>query len=316
MALQYTEDILGDGFEQANIPLNDDFGGKVKATLVRKLSKLNTDKAILYIHGFNDYFFQSEMANQFNMNGYHFYAVDLRRYGRSRTPEQTPCDIRDLTSYFEEIDKSIDCIRAEQSNSITLIGHSTGGLIAALYAKNNTGKGRFDNLILNSPFFDFNLRSKLLETLLPLASSIGRIIPNFKISGTISKYYGESLHKDYYGEWSYNLKWKPNMAYSVTLGWIHAIRSGHLKLKEPFRIDEPVLIMHSDKTASDVTDLNQASNSDMVLSIQDIDRISQNIVGDLVLIPIRDGLHDLTLSKKEVRYSVYDEIFNWLAMKG
>ncbi len=30
----------------------------------------------------SDYFFQTEMADQFNQHGYDFYALDLRKYGR------------------------------------------------------------------------------------------------------------------------------------------------------------------------------------------------------------------------------------------
>ncbi len=43
-------------------------------------SPQNTQKAVLYIHGFIDYFFQTEMAEQFNQHGYDFYALDLRKY--------------------------------------------------------------------------------------------------------------------------------------------------------------------------------------------------------------------------------------------
>ncbi|MGM7310843.1 alpha/beta hydrolase, partial [Acinetobacter baumannii] len=77
----YAPDILGAGYEQLTLNFPDDYEGKVVATLVRKKATQPTQKAVLYIHGFLDYFFQTEMAEQFNAHGYDFYALDLRKYG-------------------------------------------------------------------------------------------------------------------------------------------------------------------------------------------------------------------------------------------
>ena len=61
---EYQPDILGTGFEILTLNLTDDYDGKVIATLVRKQAVQATKKAVLYIHGFIDYFFQTEMAEQ------------------------------------------------------------------------------------------------------------------------------------------------------------------------------------------------------------------------------------------------------------
>ena len=61
----YVPDILGTGYEQLTLSFPDDYEGKVVATLVRKKAAQSTQKAVLYIHGFLDYFFQTEMAEQF-----------------------------------------------------------------------------------------------------------------------------------------------------------------------------------------------------------------------------------------------------------
>ncbi|MBP7974971.1 MAG: alpha/beta hydrolase, partial [Acinetobacter sp.] len=85
----YQPDILGNGYQQLTLNFADDYDGKVVATLVRKKAAQATKKAVLYVHGFADYFFQKEMAEQFNQHGYDFYALDLRKYGRSKLPHQT-----------------------------------------------------------------------------------------------------------------------------------------------------------------------------------------------------------------------------------
>ncbi len=149
-SLLYTEDILRNGFEEQTIPLIDDYEGPAIATLIRHKAKEESDRAVLYIHGFNDYFFQSEMAYKFNEQGYNFYAVDLRKYGRSHLPNQKFNDIRNLKAYYEEIEKALITIHSELNKEVILFGHSTGGLILTLYAKNHADSNLFSALVLNS----------------------------------------------------------------------------------------------------------------------------------------------------------------------
>lgn len=60
---QYHKDILGENFVQQTIQMPDDYEGKVIITIVRKEAALPTTKAILYVHGFNDYFFRNLWRN-------------------------------------------------------------------------------------------------------------------------------------------------------------------------------------------------------------------------------------------------------------
>lgn len=46
-----------------------------------------TKQAILYIRGCNDYFFRNNWVTALDTHGYNFYAMDLRKYGRSNTAE-------------------------------------------------------------------------------------------------------------------------------------------------------------------------------------------------------------------------------------
>lgn len=312
--MSWTQDILGEEFEQYIIKLEDDYEGKAIATLVRRLSAHPSGIAILYIHGFNDYFFQEEMAVRFNDEGYNFYALDIRKYGRSFLPHQKFNDIRNLKSYYEEIEQALQIIRSVGNQKIVLMGHSTGGLIATLFAKDKTKKRIFDGLILNSPFFNFNV-SFLLKKVIPLATVIGKKWPRIKVGGVLSKEYGESLHKDYKGEWNYNLEWKPNIVPSISLGWLRAIRKGHQELKSPFPIFQPVLVLHSAASITDKKDDEQMHSMDAVLSVDDIKRITKNIQGDVEILSIKGGMHDLILSRKEVRDHVYDEMLSWLRQK-
>ena len=65
------------------LPMPDDYEGKVIATLLRADSTAPSDRAVLYLHGYIDYFFQTHMAERFAGEEWNFYALDLRKYGRS-----------------------------------------------------------------------------------------------------------------------------------------------------------------------------------------------------------------------------------------
>ena len=54
---------------------------------------------MLYLHGFNDYFFQTHLADAWLEAGFDFYALDLRKYGRSLGEHQTPNYITSLEAY-------------------------------------------------------------------------------------------------------------------------------------------------------------------------------------------------------------------------
>ena len=84
-------DILRQGYEMRTVDQGRDYSGPVVSTIIRRLLPDTVTRplgTILYIHGFNDYFFNPELGQQANRHGYDFYAVDLRKYGRSIRPRQ------------------------------------------------------------------------------------------------------------------------------------------------------------------------------------------------------------------------------------
>ncbi|NDW17564.1 alpha/beta hydrolase [Dysgonomonas sp. 216] len=309
--LSYSEDILRYGFEQYTINLKDDYEGHAVATLIRRNTSSYQGKAILYIHGFNDYFFQQETAIAFNNKGYNFYALDLRKYGRSLLPHQKMNDIRNLRSYYEEIAKALDIIHSEDNKEVILFGHSTGGLILTLFAKEHPDSPLFDGVMLNSPFFDFN-KKPIIKRLIPIFSALGKLFPGIKINGGFSKEYGMNLHKEYSGEWNYNLEWKPNTAPRINLGWLRAIYRAQQLLQKQFTITHPVLILHSSQSTNNYTDKEQMQTMDSILNVRDIARMANKINGNVEVTAIEGGIHDLVLSKKNIREQVYDTIFTWL----
>ena len=152
---QYVPDVLGDGYARRTFRMADDKEGKVVCTLVRKARADSVRQAVLYLHGYNDYFFQKELGDSLNAYGYNFYALDLRKYGRSMRPHQDPFFCESLSEYFADVDTALATIRAEGNERVFLMAHSTGGLIASYYL-GQPGKGtalyrcRMKNLINGS----------------------------------------------------------------------------------------------------------------------------------------------------------------------
>lgn len=301
---------MNNNYQTQIISLLDDYEGRAIATLIKVKGEAASKKATLYIHGFNDYFFQTELAERFIKEGYNFYAIDLRKYGRSYLPHQTFNDIRNLRSYFREIHDAIKIIKKEGNTTVLLGGHSTGGLITTLFAH------EYGHLIhglwMNSPFFEFNKNYFIRKIAIPFIAQTAKRRPERSVPGGFSTQYGISLHKTEKGEWEYNLKFKPHIPPIVTAGWIRAIYEGHCKINKGIYIGVPVLILHSSQSATvDKTWNDKALISDIILNVKSIAKKSKLIDGCVELAEIKNGMHDLFLSSYDAREDAFSRLFEW-----
>jgi alpha-beta hydrolase superfamily lysophospholipase len=307
----YHPDVLGLPFEQLVLPQLPDYEGAVQSTLVR-LGPSNGTKAVLYLHGFNDYFFQEEMARRYQEHGYQFYAIDLRKYGRSLLPHQLPNNVRDLSEYYADIDAALAVLHAEGCTTVLLNGHSTGGLIAALYAQEGPQRHTLAALLLNSPFLAFPQGWVVQHLAAPFGSAVGRLAPDLKILGSLPTHYGVSLHQQYRGKWKYNLAWKPVKVFPITMGWLRAIHTAHRRLQRGEALTLPVLVLHSDRSVQGNGWNEEYFYADGVLKVRDIEMLAPRLGTRVTVISIAGGVHDLVLSPLPVREQVYEKMFAWL----
>ena len=135
---RWQPDRLLPGFEALELGFADDYDGPVVATLVRLPAGEAPRGAVLYVHGYADYFFQRHMAERFAAEGYAFYALELRKCGRSLRDHHHPNFCKNIAEYYVDITAAIDEIGAP----VLLAGHSTGGLITALYAHEGERRSR------------------------------------------------------------------------------------------------------------------------------------------------------------------------------
>ena len=143
---------------------------------------------VLYLHGWADYLFQVELADFFELTlaqtagrGCDFFALDLRKYGRS-LPEgyKYPNFAEDLDEYFPEITEALDETRRDGYPWVLLNGPSTRALVAARCLQDGPRKDDVKALFLNSPFLDFTglqIAPAHISLTRPLDAVAGRLPP-------------------------------------------------------------------------------------------------------------------------------------------
>jgi len=282
-------DALLPGFEALELEFPPDYDGPVCSTLVRLPGGEAPRGAVLYVHGFVDYFFQRHMAERFALEGYAFHALDLRKHGRSLRPHQHANFCKDLAEYHADITRAIDEIGAP----VLLAGHSTGGLIVSLYAHAGERRGEVRALWLNSPFFDWKMPD-LKRPQLHFAAALGRLFPFIKHPQGLRPEYTQGLLAD----WEFDTRLKPVEGFPLYFGWIGAINDAHAKVHRGLEIGCPVLSMHSDE-------------ADLVLDWRHIARWSRSLGPQVAVLAFPGGAHDLVLSRREIREEVFRQLFAW-----
>ncbi|NLF04698.1 MAG: alpha/beta hydrolase, partial [Actinomycetales bacterium] len=216
------EDLLGPGWSARALQVGP--GPDDVATLVRRdVTRRPVRGSVVYVHGFSDYFFGEHRGRVWSERGYQYYAVDLRRHGRSLRPGQLPNHTDDLTEYFAELDRAVAIARAETDGPVIVLGHSTGGLVACLWAHARRESGGPDLLVLNSPWFDFNASWFDRVVLARAVKQLGRVAPTLPVR-RLSPYYTRFLHRDRGGEWEFNLDWKPYDGFPARAGFLRTVR--------------------------------------------------------------------------------------------
>lgn len=313
-------DVLGDGFEARTLHLADDDEGPVAATLVRYAPPTpepqRPARVLLYLHGWSDYFFQTEVARYWHARGAAFYALDLRKHGRSLRPGQTPGYIADLAAYDEDLDAAVAVIRRHHgaASRLMIMGHSTGGLIAALWADRHPGA--VDGLVLNSPWLELQGSSVLRHVSAPAIRQLASFQPKAALPNIDPGFSARAVRRADGGEWEYDETWKPSPAFPVRAGWLRAILDGHAAVARGLSVGAPVLVLASTRSLISPRWSEEMRAADVVLEVELIARRAVELGRVVTVVRIEGGLHDLSLSAPPVRARFYDEIDRWLAGYG
>ena len=280
------------------------------------------EAAVLYVHGFSDYFFQRELAEFFAERGFAFYALDLRKCGRSRREGQTGHYVSDLALYDAELDESLAIIRAETGDKpVLLSAHSTGGLIMALWLdrlNKQPGGSKAAGIVgavFNSPWLDLQGAPWMRSVGTTAIATVARVKPKSIIKLPHTDAYGSSLHVSAHGEWDFNTAFKPLEGFPVSYGWLTAIRRGHAALHKGLDIGVPSLVLRSTRTRFARRYNDDVATADAVLDVKQIARWAGCLGDQVTVMPIEGAKHDVFISLEEPRKAAYAAVDNWLRVK-
>jgi alpha-beta hydrolase superfamily lysophospholipase len=305
-----------DGYESTDLPLPEALRAtsespdvEMVATLVRKAPADRRRRAVLYVHGWNDYFFQTHLADQMSDIGFDFYAIDLRRYGRSLRRGHLRGFITDLDDYGDELGTAADII-AENHDQLVLMGHSTGGLITSLWAAKNSA--RIDALILNSPWLDLQ-SSAMVRTLgTPVIEALGSSLPTSVLRLPETGFYARTVHNSLGGEWDYDLDLKLIPSAPIRVGWLRAILQGHQRVAAGLHIEVPILVLTSAASEFARRWHEGLRTVDTVLDVEQIAKRATKLGYCVTIVRIDEAMHDVILSAPNVRKVAFDEMSRWI----
>ncbi len=308
-----TTDVLGEPWVAETIDLPPDHEGEVVATLVHRPSDAPSGRAVLHLHGFADYFFQTEYAEWWLERGYDFYALDLRKYGRSLRDHQTPNYVTDLRHHFAEIDDAWQrVVERDGHERVVVSAHSTGGLTVSLWADERRPEALV-GMVLNSPWFDLPGSALLRTAGTAVLKQLGLRQPMRPIRRTVTGYYTRSLHLEHEGEWDFDLTWKPIESFTVHAGWLRAVRNGHAELHRGLSVPCPVLVLSSGASRRPEEMGPDVHEHDLVLDVRQIRRWAGAVGPHVTYIAVDGARHDVVLSLPEPRGRAYDQLERWHA---
>lgn len=327
MTGEWVADVLGEPFEQMTIPLGVDDEGDVFATVVRLLPEHAplgglfgdhrpfSDIDVLYVHGWSDYFFQKRLARFWTSRGARFYALDLRKYGRSLRPGQTPGYITDLHDYDADIGAALEAMGRATDGAgerrLVLMGHSTGGLTLSLWAARH--EADVAAVVLNSPWLEFQLSATTRAAIAPALGLHSKYRPFDLWPQTDLGFYTRAQNEvaDPGDPVEVDLAWRPAQTMPVHVGWMHAVIAGHAAVAAGLGIDVPVCVMLSARTVLPTRWSEELTAADSVLVVDDIARAALKLGSSVTIERIDGALHDVFLSRHEAREDAYARLERW-----
>lgn len=318
-------DVLGDGFEQRTLPLGSDDEGEVVATLVRytppgfrwpRRRGAASGADVLYVHGWSDYFFNPELARFWADAGARFFALDLRKYGRSLRPGQTPGYVTDLATYDDDLGAALEVMghgegaAAASGRPLILLGHSTGGLTLSLWASRHPGRAAA--LVLNSPWLEFQLSRAGRQALAPVIGWGARVNPLGPMPNVDLGFYTRTVAKSFGGEWDYSFDWRPERGFTTHPAWLTGVLAGHAAVAAGIDVGAPALTLLSKRSTLLPRWDEAMRSSDIVLVVDEIAERATRLGPDVAVSRIDGALHDVFLSRAPARAAAYAAITHWL----
>ncbi|AGP30975.1 alpha/beta hydrolase [Corynebacterium terpenotabidum] len=344
--LDFEPDLLGDGYTRTTIELGSDPdhetpGAPVVCTLVRHLPAGVDDAdfaarpAMLLVHGMTDFFFQTHVAEHFHALGYAVYGIDLRKCGRSHRPGQTWHHVTSQSIYDEDLTVALSLLAAGHG-SVVPVGHSTGGLdvtmwIARLHAATRRGDAArgalyatVDAVVLNSPWLGLQFDAFTNIVIRHVFPQVAKIVPKWHVPGGINPTYGRTIHVEEHGEWDFDRTFKPLLPRPKQISWLVGVSREIDKLHSGFwSTGVPTLLLCSDADSpgrsvrgpdgSEVPE-PEAFITDTILRPSQMRDAAHLVDPDCTVVTLPGAMHDVFLSRAEVRDAAFAAVDEFLAV--
>ncbi|MGG5751539.1 alpha/beta hydrolase [Zafaria sp. Z1313] len=266
---------------------------------------------VLALHGWTDYFYNTGLARFWAARGARFYALDLRRFGRSLRPWQTPGFVTDLAEYDDDLAAALTAIRADvgRVGRFVVCAHSTGGLIASLWADRHPGT--VDALVLNSPWLEMQGSWLVRYAAAGIVDPVARLRPRARLKLPETDHYWQSLSGEAHGEWELHPLWRPRLAFPVTAGWISAVLAGHARVARGLDVGCPVLVLTSDRTHLGTQFDAEMLLTDTVIEVDTVRQRALKLGREVSVVAVRHAMHDVFTSSAGPRAEAYAAVGRW-----
>lgn len=167
-------------------------------------------------------------------------------------------------------------------------------------------------LVLNSPFLDYKNSWFVRNVAFPVFSDIALLLPDVPAPKQEAPKYNISLLKSEKGEWEFNRELKSDEWPQQYFGYLRATTRGIKWIHAGMQIKAPVLMMRSGCTVNTVKWDDDYMRCDCMLDVNLLEKWAPKLGPDVTTVTITDGMHDLFLSRKDVRDNAYRTMFEFL----
>lgn len=307
---RWAPDVIASGFESRTIELGEDAEGELVATLVRAPSVRDPRGVVLAIHGWSDYFMQTQLAQWWCDMGYAFYAIDLHKCGRSIRHHHTPRSLDSVHEYFREITLATELISQEVPGApLVLWAHSQGGLTATLWADRH--RSDVAGLALNGPWLDWYGGDVGRRMTGPLLKGLASRRPDLPLPELGPMPYDRNLDRRFGGTWDVVRSWRPGSPRRAQARWLAAVIAAQ---DETSAIrDLPFPIWTASATHSRLLmGARLAATGDAVIDVWAMRARARRIGTDVTIVTIPGAWHDVTLSPDHVKEQARTHLESWV----
>ena len=322
---EWTPGLMGEEFPETVLELGEDPDGEtdVVATVIRftppgtNPAEFARRPAVLWIHGMSDYFFHAHVARVLDDAGYAFYAIDLRKCGRSWREGQRWHHVTDFSFYDVDLDAAAALILGAGHPTLSPLAHSTGGLVAALWLDGLRTRApkthaAIAGAVLNSPWLDLQY-PRVQRTVVKLATRVmarrapDRLTPDKGLKG-----YGRSIFKGEHGDWDFDVVLKPVAGHVKSWSWLDAVLRAQRRVHRGIEVGVPCLVLHSDRSILNQDWSPALDTADAVLDVEQIRARTRCLGSGARSRTIPGARHDVFLSKDHARAQALSETLLFL----